>query len=88
MNAPRMWKECITGIGATVFVAALPIVNVIKWCTIDFQYFEQKHLSCLSLSPCSLPSYTSLEGGGWTCLFTLKLYRLLCLYKLGTLYRH
>jgi hypothetical protein len=31
MNAPRFWKDCITGIGqdSTVFVAAFPIVNEI-----------------------------------------------------------
>ncbi len=29
MTAPRFWKDFLTGIGATVFVAAFPIVNVI-----------------------------------------------------------
>jgi hypothetical protein len=31
VNAPRLWKECLAGIsqGATVFVAAFPIVNEI-----------------------------------------------------------
>jgi hypothetical protein len=31
LNAPRLWKECLSGIsqGATVFVAAFPILNEI-----------------------------------------------------------
>jgi hypothetical protein len=42
MNAPHLWnirKECLTDIGATMFVAAFPIVNEIQWRNVDVQYF-------------------------------------------------
>jgi hypothetical protein len=41
MNAPRLWKLCkgyLTRIdwGATMFLAAFPVVNEILWRTVDF----------------------------------------------------
>ncbi len=38
MNAPRLWKECLTGIGkgATVFVAALPMKFTVTLLTFIF----------------------------------------------------
>ncbi len=40
--------------GATVFVAAFPVLNETEWRTVDVQYFEHKHLSCLCVGLSSL----------------------------------
>jgi hypothetical protein len=50
MNAPHLWKECLTdtGQGAKLFVAAFPIVNEINGALLTFNNFNK------SIFPASL----------------------------------
>jgi hypothetical protein len=74
MNAPRFWKECLTGTGqdATFFVAAFPIVNEINGALLTFNIFKKEPF----LPPlCSMPIQVVKGDGGDGLVCLLQIFK-------------